>query len=232
MVEKSMRFRSKPAKYEANWRHWASIRSGLDGATDRQLDAAAAAAGHKPKGKPTWCVGRTDSNRLSRDLEISQCNVGDVERGGADGRRRKRGSELEHAFTPSRIRGVDADVGGTQGRACLIKHPASANCDNGFPITPTSSTTYVTARPEARHACDTPAMITTAPARANQACRRCYNRKKKCSRTLPRCQACEHSGVQCSFEEQQEETGLFYISCVSVLPPTPSLLTAQLCAWA
>lgn len=55
-------------------------------------------------------------------------------------------------------------------------------------------------------------MITSAPARSNQACRRCYNRKKKCSRTLPRCQACEHSGVQCSFEEQQEETGLFYIS--------------------
>ncbi|KAL1636710.1 hypothetical protein SLS58_009626 [Diplodia intermedia] len=71
-------------------------------------------------------------------------------------------------------------------------------------------------------------MITTAPARANQACRRCYNRKKKCSRTLPRCQACEHSGVQCSFEEQQEETGLFYISYVRGLEKRVAQLEAQL----
>ncbi|OJD35047.1 c6 zinc finger domain containing protein [Diplodia corticola] len=71
-------------------------------------------------------------------------------------------------------------------------------------------------------------MITTAPARANQACRRCYNRKKKCSRTLPRCQACEHSGVQCSFEEQQEETGLFYISYVRGLEQRVARLEAQL----
>ncbi|KAK0659314.1 Protein STB5 [Lasiodiplodia hormozganensis] len=71
-------------------------------------------------------------------------------------------------------------------------------------------------------------MITTAPARANQACRRCYNRKKKCSRTLPRCQACEHSGVQCSFEEQQEETGLFYISYVRGLEQRVAKLEAQL----
>ncbi|KAL1621060.1 hypothetical protein SLS56_009365 [Neofusicoccum ribis] len=71
-------------------------------------------------------------------------------------------------------------------------------------------------------------MITSAPARSNQACRRCYNRKKKCSRTLPRCQACEHSGVQCSFEEQQEETGLFYISYVRGLEQRVAQLEEQL----
>lgn len=58
-------------------------------------------------------------------------------------------------------------------------------------------------------------MATTAL--SNQACKRCYNRKKRCSRTLPRCQACEQSNVQCSFEQQHEETGVFYISYVS--PP-------------
>ncbi|EKG14886.1 hypothetical protein MPH_07926 [Macrophomina phaseolina MS6] len=71
-------------------------------------------------------------------------------------------------------------------------------------------------------------MISSAPARSNQACRRCYNRKKKCSRTLPRCHACEHSAVQCSFEEQQEETGLFYISYVRGLEQRVAQLEAQL----
>lgn len=71
---------------------------------------------------------------------------------------------------------------------------------------------HVSAQHRGRDACNSAAMITSAPARANQACRRCYNRKKKCTRTLPRCQACEQSGIQCSFEEQLEETGLFYIS--------------------
>ncbi|KAF2461057.1 fungal-specific transcription factor domain-containing protein [Lineolata rhizophorae] len=67
----------------------------------------------------------------------------------------------------------------------------------------------------------------SAPGRSNQACKRCYNRKKKCDRVLPRCTGCQHANVQCSFEEQQEESGVFYISYVRGLEQRVAELEQQ-----
>ncbi|KAH9909913.1 fungal-specific transcription factor domain-containing protein [Xylariomycetidae sp. FL2044] len=55
------------------------------------------------------------------------------------------------------------------------------------------------------------------PGQANQACQRCYKRKKRCDRNLPRCGPCVQAGVRCSFAERQDETGIYPVSYVTRL---------------
>ncbi|KAI9734358.1 MAG: hypothetical protein M1834_002464 [Cirrosporium novae-zelandiae] len=66
------------------------------------------------------------------------------------------------------------------------------------------------------------------PSRSNQACRRCYTRKKKCDRLLPRCSACQKASVYCSLEDKREETAVYNISYVHGLERRVKELTRLL----
>ncbi|KAL1305009.1 hypothetical protein AAFC00_003910 [Neodothiora populina] len=68
---------------------------------------------------------------------------------------------------------------------------------------------------------------TASLARANQACKRCHTRKKRCDRALPQCEACRLSSVQCSFQDQNEESGVFLVAYVRGLEDKVRHLEAQ-----
>lgn len=68
-------------------------------------------------------------------------------------------------------------------------------------------------------------------AQANQACQRCYGRKKKCDRKLPKCSPCVSANVSCSFEDEGHETGLFQVAYVRALEERVKQLESRLQAF-
>ncbi|KAH8812618.1 fungal-specific transcription factor domain-containing protein [Xylogone sp. PMI_703] len=74
-------------------------------------------------------------------------------------------------------------------------------------------------------------MSTTAAlsvARAENSCRRCHQRKKKCDRLLPQCEACKKARISCSFLDQGDHVGSFPIVYVRGLERRVKELEKQL----
>ncbi|KAJ9209436.1 transcriptional regulator family: Fungal Specific TF [Paecilomyces variotii] len=64
--------------------------------------------------------------------------------------------------------------------------------------------------------------------RAENSCRRCHRRKKKCDRSLPQCEACERAGSKCSFLDERNQIGSFPLSYVQSLQRRVKDLERQL----
>ncbi|RFU28891.1 hypothetical protein B7463_g7448, partial [Scytalidium lignicola] len=69
---------------------------------------------------------------------------------------------------------------------------------------------------------------TVAAARSENSCRRCHQRKKKCDRLLPQCEACKKARVSCSFLDQGDHVGSFPIAYVRGLERRVRELEKQL----
>ena len=59
-------------------------------------------------------------------------------------------------------------------------------------------------------------MLETA-ARAENSCKRCHRRKKRCDKILPQCQACQHAKVACSFLDDESQVASYPIAYGSPL---------------
>lgn len=49
-------------------------------------------------------------------------------------------------------------------------------------------------------------------ARAESSCKRCHRRKKRCDKTLPQCQACQHAKVSCSFLDDETQVASYPVA--------------------
>ena len=51
-------------------------------------------------------------------------------------------------------------------------------------------------------------------ARAENSCRRCQRRKKRCDKTLPECEACKKANEPCSFQDDHVQVASFPVEYV------------------
>ncbi|KAJ5907274.1 uncharacterized protein N7473_004190 [Penicillium subrubescens] len=71
-------------------------------------------------------------------------------------------------------------------------------------------------------------MMPEPAARAESSCKRCHRRKKRCDKTLPQCQACQHAKVSCSFLDDETQVASYPVAYVRGLERRVKELEEQL----